>query len=136
VYSRIIQIVVGVASTAAFAGCATREAAAPGISSDEMRVLVSDYYWKRDLPEPKYTAAQLDALLRASADPTLDGARAEMQASRVAVALASVGDAAFSQALMRQSVSVKRAVAREIVYLWSRHSLHYPKTQALLQPYT
>ena len=99
-------------------------------------MLVSDYYWKRDSRAPTYSAAQLDALLRASADPTLDGARAEMQASRVVVALASIGDDLFSQALMRQSTPVKRAVAREIVYLWSRDGLHYPKTQAVLQPYT
>ena len=101
-----------------------------------MQVLISVYYWQRDLPAPKYTSEQLDLLLRTSADPTLDGGRAESQASRVAVALASVGDDRFSQALSRQPGNLQRAVAREIHYLWTRYHMHYPKTERVLQPYT
>ena len=135
-YSRILKLAFAVISTTAFVGCATHTAAAPGINAQEMQVLVDNYYWNRNQAAPSYTSEQLNRLLRASADPTADGARAEMQASRVAVALASVGDDTFSQALVRQSASVKHAVAREIVSLWSRYGLHYPKTRAVLQPYT
>ena len=120
----------------ALAGNPTDDPAAPDISPDEMQVLISVYYWQRDLPTPKYTSEQLDRLLRASADPTLDGERAESQASRVAVAVASVGDDRFSQALSRQPASVKRAVARDIHYMWTRYHMHYPKTERVLQPYT
>ena len=95
-YSRILVAAVAVTSLTALAACATHDAGAPRISDQEMRVLVSDYYWQRDLPVPRYTSEQLDELLRASADPTLDGERAESQASRVAVALVSVGDERFS----------------------------------------
>jgi hypothetical protein len=101
-----------------------------------MQVLVSDYYWHAGTPPPRYTSEQLDALLRRSADPTLDGGNAEQQASRVAVALAAVGDDQFSQILAYQHPNVKRAVAREVRYLWTNHGLHYPKTEALLRPYT
>jgi heme/copper-type cytochrome/quinol oxidase subunit 2 len=134
-YSRILVAAVAVTSLTALAACATHDAGAPRISDQEMQVLVSDYYWQRDLPVPRYTSEQLDELLRASADPTLDGERAESQASRVAVALVSVGDERFSQALSDQPASVKRAVAREIHYMWTRHHLHYPKTKRVLQPY-
>jgi len=120
----------------ALAGNPRDDPAAPGISPKEMQVLISVYYWQRDMPAPKYTSEELDRLLRASADPTLDGERAESQASRVAVALASVGDDRFSQALSRQLASVKRGVAREIRYLRTNHGLYYPKTEALLRPYT
>ena len=99
-------------------------------------MLVSDYYWHAGTPPPRYTSEQLDALLRRSADPTLDGGNAEQQASRVAVALAAVGDDQFSQILAYQHPNVKRAVAREVRYLWTNHGLHYPKTEALLRPYT
>ena len=99
-------------------------------------MLVSDYYWHAGTPPPRYTSEQLDALLLRSADPTLDAANAEQQASRVAVALAAVGDDQFSQVLAHEPPNVKRAVAREIRYLWTNHGLHYPKTEALLRPYT
>ena len=134
-YSRILVAAVAVTSLTALAACATHDAGLPRISDHEMQVLVSDYYWQRDLPVPRYTSEQLDELLRASADPTLDGERAESQASRVAVALVSVGDERFSQALSDQPASVKRAVAREIHYMWTRHHLHYPKTKRVLQPH-
>jgi hypothetical protein len=133
-YSRIATSVLVVTGCVALAVKPTDDSAAPGISPDEMQVLVSVYYWQRDLPAPKYTSEQLDRLLRASADPTLDGERAESQASRVAVALTSVGDDRFSLALSRQPASVKRAVAHEIHYMWTRHHLHYPKTERVLQP--
>jgi len=136
VYSRIAKSVLVVNGCVALAGNPTDDPAAPGISPGEMQVLISVYYWQRDLPAPKYTSEQLDRLLRASADPTLDGERAESQASRVAVALASVGDDRFSQALSRQPASVKRAVAREIHYMWTRYHMHYPKTERVLPPYT
>ena len=83
-----------------------------------------------------YTTEQLDALLRRSADPTLDGEYAEGQTSAVVWALASVGDDRFSRAIGRQPEEVKRAVARDVVALWRRYGLHYPKTQRVLQPYT
>jgi hypothetical protein len=134
-YSRSFVAAMAVASLAALAACVTHDGAAPRVSQQEMQVLVSDYYWHRNLPLPHYSPEQLDQLLRASADPTLDGERAESQASRVAVALASVGDDSFSQALSHQPASVKRAVAREIHYMWTQHHLHYPKTQRVLQPY-
>gem|GEM_PF-6220518 len=132
-YSRIANFVLVVTSSVALAGKPTPDPAAPSISPDEMHVLISVYYWRRDLHPPNYTSKQLDRLLRGSADPTLDGERAESQASSVAVALASVGDDRFSQALSCQPASVKRAVAREIHYMWTRYHMHYPKTERLLQ---
>jgi hypothetical protein len=136
VYSRVIKLVFVLSVTTRLTGCATQDAAAPSINSEEMRVLTSDYYWHRGTPLPRYTSEQLDALVRASADPTLDGAYAEQQASRVAVALALVGDARFSEVLARQPPNVKRAVAHEIRYMWMKHGLQYPKTEVLLRPYT
>src|ERR1700745_1699101 len=101
-YFRLLVAAVAGARLYALAACARRDAACPRVSDQEMQVLVSDYYWQRDLPMPRYTSEQLDELLRASADPRLDGERAESQASRVAVALVSVGDERFSQALFHQ----------------------------------
>lgn len=135
-YSRLVLLAAEVSSATALLGCATRDAAAPGINAQEMQVLVSEYYWHADAPPPRYTSEQLDALLRRSADSSLDGANAEQQASRVAVALTVIGDDRFSQALAHQSPKVKRAVAYEIQYFWTNTSLHYPKTEALLRPYT
>ena len=63
------------------------------------------------------------------------GRDAEAQASRVAVALTSVGDRRFSEAILRQSDTVKQAVAREVMYLWTRHKLDYPLTVRALRPY-
>ena len=131
-YSHIINLALIVTNTAVLVGCATCDVAAPGISPAEMQVLVSDYYWKRDLPAPTYSAAQLDALLRASADPTLDGARSEAQMTRLVVAIASVGDQKFAEALSRQPKRVKHMVGFFISGLWTRHDLHYPRTQAVL----
>ncbi|HEU5245750.1 MAG TPA: hypothetical protein VFU09_01535 [Candidatus Udaeobacter sp.] len=105
-----------------------RNAAASGISAEEMHVLVGNYYWKRDLSAPSYTSAQPDMLLRASANPTLDGERAEAQTSRLAVALACVGDEKFAEALSRQSDRVKHMVAFFISTLWTRFDLRYPRT--------
>ena len=135
-YSRIAKSLLVVTGSVALAGKPTQDPAASGISPDEMQVLISVYYWQRDLHAPKYTSEQLDRLLRASADPTLDGERAESQASRVAVALASVGDDRFSQALSPQGASVKRAVAGFIHYMWTQYHMHYPKTERVLKPYT
>jgi hypothetical protein len=133
VYSRVLVIAF---TFAALVSCATPDDAAVGMSAEEIRVLVSEYYWHRGTPPPHYSSEQLDSLLRASADPTLDGAQAEQQASRVAVALAVVGDEKFSQVLARQPSKVKRAVAYEIRYMWINGGLHYPRTEALLGPYT
>ena len=135
-YSRIAKSLLVVTGSVALAGNPTLDPAAPGISPDEIQVLTSVYYWQRELHAPKYTLEQLDRLLRASADPTLDGERAESQASRVAVALASVGDDRFSQALSPQGASVKRAVAGFIHYMWTQYHMHYPKTERVLKPYT
>ena len=132
-YSRIAKFLLVVTGSVALAGNPTLDPAAPGISRDELQVLTSVYYWRRELHAPKYTSEQLDRLLRASADPTLDGERAESQASRVAVALASVGDDRFSQALSPQGASVKRAVAGFIHYMWTQYHMHYPKTERVLK---
>lgn len=98
-------------------------------------MLTFDYDWRPPLFTPKYSSDQLDKLLRASADPKLGGDRAEAQASRVAVALASVGDSRFARALAHQPANIQRAVARQIHYLWTRDRLHYPETEALLKPF-
>jgi len=135
-YSRIAKFLLVVTGSVALAGNPTLDPAAPGISRDELQVLTSVYYWRRELHAPKYTSEQLDRLLRASADPTLDGERAESQASRVAVALASLGDDRFSQALSPLGASVKRAVAGFIHYMWTQYHMHYPKTERVLKPYT
>src|SRR5438046_7123481 len=119
-YSRMLVVAAAVTSLDALAACAAHDASAPRISDQEMQVLVSDYYWQRDLPVPRYTSEQLDELLRASADPTLDGERAESQASRGAVALGSVGEERCSQALAHQAGSGKRATARESDDMWRR----------------
>ena len=99
-------------------------------------MLATNYYWQPGAKPPRYTPDQLDHVLRASDDPTLDGEYAEAQMSRVAVALASTGDDMFSQVLARQPESVKRAVARDLSFLWQRVRPQYPKTQRVLQPYT
>ncbi len=101
-----------------------------------MRVIVAQYYWPAGHKPFTYTIEQLDALLRRSADPTLDGEYAEAQISAVVWALVSVGDDTFGQAVGRQPASVKRAVARDVSELWRRYGLHYPKTERVLQPYT
>jgi hypothetical protein len=103
------------------------------VSGRESRVLVNNYYWKREFPIPSYTDQELNILLAASANPKLDGALTEEQASKVAVALAVVGDERFSSVLLRQSDAVKRAVARDISPLWTHYRLEYPKTRSLLE---
>ena len=120
----------------ALVSCTTYTDAGPRISQAERHVLVTDYYWRPDAPPRAYTEAQLDALLRASADPTLDGEDAEAQTSRVVLALASVGDEAFAQSVANQPESVRRVIARDVAPLWRRYGLHYPRTQSVLQPYT
>ena len=78
-YSRIANSALVVTGLVSLAGTPTHDPAAAGISPGEMQVLIAVYYWRRDLPVPKYTSLQLDRLLRTSADPTLDGDRAESQ---------------------------------------------------------
>ena len=118
-----------------FQGCSTFDppAARPGLSRRETEALIKTYYWKREFPTPSYSDKALDALLASSADPTLDGERAELQASAVAVALAAIGDARFAHSLSRQTEAVRHAVARDISLLWRRYGLHYPRTQSLLE---
>jgi hypothetical protein len=136
VYSRIIELAAVVSSTFALAGCASYRDAAPGINRDEMRVLVSHYHWSPDLGAPTYTRRQLDALLRASADVTLKGERGDAQESRLAVALAFVGDDTFAEALAQQPETVRHAVACYISDLCFLYGLHYPKTKELLRAHT
>jgi len=136
VYSRVLQPILAAALQILLASCSTYFAAASGISPDEIRVLVSTYYWQPGQKPFTYTAEQLDALLRRSTDPTLDGDTAEGETAALVWALATVGDGIFSQALARQSEAVKRAVARDVSYLWTHFKLHYPKTERVLQPYT
>ena len=131
-YSRVLEAVV-LGSQVMLAACGTYSAAPPGISPDETRALVAGYYWQPRAQPSSYTPEQLDALLRRSGDPTLDGEYAEAQASRLAVALVSVGDKKFAEALSRQSTEVKRMVGLFISPLWTRYGLHYPRTQAVLQ---
>ena len=135
-YSRLYQFITAAALSSVLASCGTYIAAAPGISPDESRALVADYYWQALPRSPQYTRQQLVQLLQASDNPTLDGEGAEAQMSRVVVALAAAGDDVFSQVLASQSESVKRAVAREVSSLWQRFGLHYPKTERVLRPYT
>jgi len=132
-YSRFFLYPVAVSILSALAGCATQDVAAPGISPKEMNVLVSSYYYQVVPHEPRYTSEQLDELFRASDNPTLDGEAAELQTARVTIALASVGDERFSQALSRHSARIKRAVARDIQHMWTLYHLHYPKTERVLQ---
>jgi hypothetical protein len=134
------------------AGCTTLQPpdAQPGLNAREQRALRECFYWQPALPTPWtartgngmpigtpiYTSEQLDDRLRRSADPSLDGERAELQASELALALAAAGDEAFSAALARQTRQVREAVARSAVtYLWTHYHLHYPETEAMLQPY-
>ena len=131
-YSRVLEAVV-LGSQVMLAACGTYSAAAPGISPDEARALVAGYYWQPRAQPSSYTPEHLDALLRRSGDPALDGEYAEAQASRLAVALASVGDKKFAEALSSQSTEVKRMVGLFISPLWTRYGLHYPRTQAVLQ---
>jgi len=132
---RIITLAIAVS---AFEGCTAFDtpAAQPGMSRRETEALVRSYYWQRKWTSPSYSDAQLDALLAHSADPKLDGERAEEQAAAVAVALTVVGDQRFARALSRQSHKVQEAVNSEILYLWTYYRLDYPQTQALLQGQT
>ena len=72
-YSRIFLSAVVVSVLNTFSGCATQDVAAPGISSKEMNVLVSNYYYQVVPHEQRYTSEQLNELFRASDNPTLDG---------------------------------------------------------------
>jgi hypothetical protein len=123
-----------VAALFVFQGCSVFDASPsrPGMSRRETAALVETYYWQRHFPTPSYTESSLDTLLARSADPTLDGASAEGQASAVAVALSVVGDQRFAEALTRQPRAVRAAVGRNISSLWRHYRLHYPQTQALL----
>ena len=120
------------------AGCAGLSSSAesqPGFSAHERHALAETFYWRPEQPTPRYDSERLDALLRRSTDPTLDGERAEEQTSALALALTAAGDDAFAGALARQSTAVRRAVARSgISYLWTRYGLLYPRTQAMLPP--
>ena len=117
--------------------CASFEAPAAhaGFNRREIHALVETYYWKAEYPAPSYSDQQLSDRLSASADPTLDGERAESQASAVAIALCAVGDDRFAAALSKQPEAVQRAVFRWISYFWTHYGLHYPKTQQLLHKY-
>ena len=134
-YSRILQATATSALTVVLPSCSSLPAAAPGFSRDETRVLVSTYYWQQGQKPFTYTSEQLDALLRRSADPAFDGEMAESATIALVCALAAVGDDIFSQALTRHSEAVKRAVARDVSYLWTHFKLHYPKTERVLRPY-
>ena len=115
--------------------CSTLDvpASRPGMSHRETETLIKTYYWQRKFPVPSYTDEALDALLAASADPTLDGERAEVQASAVAVALTVVGDQRFAHSLSQQPATVRHRVGAWISDLWTHHQLRYPQTQALLK---
>jgi hypothetical protein len=134
-YSRVLRLSMALASQITLGSCSTYGAAASGISPDEMRVLVAGYYWHTDAQLPTYTHEQLDQLLRRSDDPTLDGEYAEAQASRLAVALAAVGDEQFAAALSHQPARVQRSVAFFISALWTHYGLHYPRTEVVCQKY-
>jgi hypothetical protein len=135
-YSRVTELTAVAASTFALAGCASYRDAAPGINRDERYVLVSHYRWSPDLGAPTYTRRQLDALLRASADVTLKGERGDAQESRLAVALAVLGDDTFAEAVAQQPQTVRSAVACYMSDLCFLSGLHYPKTKELLRAHT
>jgi hypothetical protein len=63
--------------------------------------------------------------------PELDGEGAEMQTSRMALALAEVGDDRFSAVLMRQTSEVQEEVTDSISNMWRHYQLDYPKTRAI-----
>jgi len=114
-YSRVLQLSTAVASQIMLAACSTYSPAAPGISPNEMRVLVAEYYWQPDRKPFTYTPEQLDRLLRRSADPSLDGEYAEGQTASVVWALVFVGDPARAQDLPRGARDLERYL--DVVHL-------------------
>jgi hypothetical protein len=111
--------------------CATTTDGASGISKAEMSALKENYYWEEgDIP-PSYGPGELERRMDRSADPSLDGERAEGQSSAVAVALATVGDERFSTTLATRSLEVQAAVIGDVRYMWTHYGLHHPKTQAI-----
>ena len=131
----LVPATIALFALAACAGLSSSTDALPGLSARERHALAETFYWRPEQPTPRYDFVRLDALLRRSTDPTLDGERAKEQTSALALALAAAGDEAFSAALARQSEAVRRAVARSgIAYLWTYYGLLYPRTQAILPP--
>lgn len=111
--------------------CASLKDGASGINEAEMHALEENYYWKETYKTPSFAPGELEQLMDSSADPSLDGERAEGQSSAVAVALASVGDERFSAALATRTPEVRAAVANDVRYLWTHYKLRHPKTQAI-----
>lgn len=106
--------------------------AAPGISPAEMHALKESYYWGEHHSPRSFGPGDLEKLMDRSADPTLDGERAEGQTTALAVALTSVGDETFSTLLASRSLEVQASVTRGLfANLWTHYKLHYPKTQAI-----
>ena len=131
----LVPATIALFACAACAGVSPSTDARPGLSARERHALAESFHWRPEQPTPRYDSAHLDALLRRSADLTLDGERAEAQTSALALALATVGDEAFSAALARQSEAVRQAVAHSgIAYLRTHYRLLYPRTQAILPP--
>jgi hypothetical protein len=118
-------------------GCASDPLASrSGISRREVKALRDASVWVGQLPLPKsadYTEDALASLFAESADPTLDGERAESHSYALALALAASGDDRFAAALLRQPPAIRRAVLRDVSPLWTRHDLHYPRTESLLE---
>ena len=111
--------------------CAQMTDGSSGISKAEMNALKENYYWEEgDIP-PSFGPGELERRMDRSADPSLDGERAEGQSSAVAAALATVGDERFSATLATRSREVQAAVIGDVRYMWTHYGLHHPKTQAI-----
>lgn len=111
--------------------CASVTDGGVGISKAEMHALRENYYWEEDNIPPRFGPGELERRMDRSADPSLDGERAEGQSSAVAVALATVGDERFSATLATRSQEVQAAVIGDVRYMWTHYRLHHPKTQAI-----
>ncbi|MEO5716253.1 MAG: hypothetical protein ABIT37_22425 [Luteolibacter sp.] len=105
--------------------------ARPGINRAEAAALKENYYWRPGDPTAVGDDASLEALMRRSINPGLDGEGAELQISRVAVALAEVGDDRFCAVLSRQEPAEQKEVTDSICYMWRHYELRYPKTRVI-----
>ncbi len=103
----------------------------PGINPAEAAALTENYYWHTGNPKAVDDDAGLEALMRRSTNPKLDGEGAEMQTSTMALALAEVGDDRFSAVLSRQTPEVQKEVTDSISNMWRHYKLDYPKTRAI-----
>src|SRR5450759_2288038 len=81
----------------------------PGIQPEEAVVMQKSSYWRPGIDPTSFSDSEIEKLFVQSLDPTLDGAEAEMQSSRLIWALAAVGDKHFAHLLAKQPRSVRCA---------------------------